>query len=202
MGQIAQINVLLNDKAYKGEAHLESDFLSFWGDIKLKILFKNISSLEIKKGQLVIVYPEGKAVFELGDKAKKWAEKIKNPKSLIDKLGIKFDSKVVVVGVEDIEFLKQLKKRTKIVANMLVGDLDFILYSAESLHDLAKLSQFKNYLKKNGAIWIVSKKGTGANMKDIDVIKAAKEQDLVDIKVVSFSVTHTACKVVIPIAKR
>lgn len=33
-------------------------------------------------------------------------------------------------------------------------------------------------------------------------MKAAKEQGLVDVKVVSFSATHTANKLVIPVAKR
>lgn len=127
---------------------------------------------------------------------------MKNPKSLIDKLGIKPDSTVVIVGVDDKEFLKQLKKRTKIISSELVKETDFIFYSAESLKDLAKLSQLKKYIKKNGAIWVVSKKGKEANIKDIDVIKSAKEQGLVDIKVVNFSATHTACKLVIPLAKR
>lgn len=202
MGQVVQARVLLNGKASRGEAHLESEFLAFRGDFKLTIPLKDISSLSAKNGQLVISYPGGKAIFDLGGRARVWAEKIKNPKSLIDKLGIKPDSKVVVIGIHDAEFLQQLTNRTKSIINKIAGDLDFIFYAAESLHDLAKLSQLKNYLKKNGAIWVVSQKGRDANIKDTDVIQAAKEQDLVDIKVVSFSTTHTAIKLVIPLSKR
>jgi hypothetical protein len=202
MGQIVQIKADFNGKSSNGEAHLESDFLTFRGDFKFKIPFKEISSLKAIGGQLAITFPKGKVIFYLGDKAQQWAEKIKNPKSLIDKLGVKPDSKVVIVGVTDNEFLKQLKKRTKMATNKLAKEMDFIFYSAESLKDLAKLSQLKTYLKKNGAIWVVSLKGKEANIRDTDVMKAAKEQGLVDVKVVSFSTTHTANKLVIPTAKR
>lgn len=202
MGQIVQTKVLFNGKTSIGEAHLESDFLTFRGNFKFKIPFRDISSLEAKNSQLIIVYPEGKAIFNLGDKTQQWAEKIKNPKSLIDKLGIKPDSRVIIAGVNDEEFLKQLKKRTKMASNKLTKETDFIFYAAESLKDLAKLFLLQKYLKRNGAIWVVSQKGKEANIKDIDVIKAAKEQGLVDVKVVSFSATHTANKLVIPVAER
>lgn len=147
MGQTIQAKILFGGKVSVGEAHLEYDFLTFRGDFKLKIPFKNISSLETKNGQLVIIYPEGKVIFNLGDKAQQWAEKIKNPKSLIDKLGIKVDSAVAIIGVNDKEFLEQLKERTKTITNKLVKELDFIFYAAESLKDLAELSQLKKCLK-------------------------------------------------------
>lgn len=202
MGQIAQSKVLFGGKVSVGEAHLESDFLTFRGDFRFKIPFKKIVSLETRNGKLMITYPDGEATFNLGDKAELWAEKIKNPKRLIDKLGIKPDSEVAIVGVNDIEFLKQLKKRITIASSKLAKERDFIFYAAESLKDLEKLSQLKKYLKKNGGIWVVSKKGKEATIKDVDVMKAGKEQGLVDVKVVSFSTTHTANKLVIPIAKR
>ena len=34
----------------------------------------------------------GEATFELGPKAERWAERIRNPKSLLDKLGVKPES--------------------------------------------------------------------------------------------------------------
>ena len=174
----------------------------FRGDFRLKILFKNISSVRTKKNQLIVNFPEGEAIFYLGEKALKWAEKIKNPKSLIDKLGVKPDSKVAVVGVADNEFLKQLNERTIMATGKLAKELDFIFYAAESLKELTKLSLLKECIKKSGAIWVVSLKGKNANVKDVVVIKAAKDAGLVDVKVVSFSDTHTANKLVIPISKR
>ncbi len=54
----------------------------------------------------------------------------------------------------------------------------------------------------NGAIWVVSRKGKAATLRDVDVIEAAKDARLVDNKVCSFSDTHTALRLVIPVALR
>jgi hypothetical protein len=57
-------------------------------------------------------------------------------------------------------------------------------------------------LKSDGAIWVVHRKGKDATLKDIDVFAAAKRVGLVDTKVVAFSTTHTAEKLVIPVKDR
>ena len=80
----------------------------------------------------------------------------------------------------------------------LAKELDFIFYSAESVDDLGKLSSLKTYLKEDGAIWVVSRKGKEATLKDTEVMAEAKKAGLVDNKVVGFSPTHTALKLVIP----
>jgi len=54
----------------------------------------------------------------------------------------------------------------------------------------------------NGAIWVVSKKGKARSLDDTDVIAAAKRAGLVDNKVVSFSDTHTALRLVSPLSLR
>jgi hypothetical protein len=124
-------------------------------------------------------------------------------KDVLDKLGVKPDSKVAVLGVEDEVFLKRLQARTPDVS---VGrarkDLDLIFYEANSRAELARLERLKGYLKSDGAIWVVSLKGKAARIKDVDVIAAAIGAGLVDTKVVGFSETHTALKLMIPVARR
>ena len=56
--------------------------------------------------------------------------------------------------------------------------------------------------RPNGAIWVVSRKGKAATLRDVDVIAAARASGLVDNKVASFSATHTALRLVIPVAQR
>lgn len=186
-------------KSSHGDAHLESSVLTFRGDFRLNIPLNEISSIDTKDGKLAITFAAGKAIFFLGARAEKWAEKIKHPKSLLDKLGVKSESKVAVLGIEDKLFVKDLRKRTKAVntAN-LVPELDLIFYSAESPKDLTKLSSLKKRLCETGAIWVVSQKGKKANIKDVDVMLAARKAGLADNKVASFSDTHTALKLVIP----
>jgi hypothetical protein len=70
------------------------------------------------------------------------------------------------------------------------------------LSELPQLARLKTYLVSNGAIWVVSLKGKAAKIKDVDVIAAAKAAGLVDNKVVSFSETHTALRLVIPVDRR
>jgi len=199
MGQIIQTKAQFGNNNSQGEVHLETDSILFRGDFRLKIKFKDITSVKAIDGKLEISFPEGNAMFHLGEKAENWADKIKNPKSVIDKLGVKSSSRVAILGVQDKKFLNDLSKRTKlIIQGVILKDLDFIFYSAENLKDLKKVSSLKKCLKKDGAIWVVSRKGKDANIKEIDVMGTSKKAGLVDIKVVSFSDTHTALKLVIP----
>ena len=123
-------------------------------------------------------------------------------KSIIDKLGVKPDSRVAVLGVKDESFLRQLRERAPDVSNRLRRNLDLIFFAADSQTELGKLSRLKAFLKADGAIWVVSLKGKAARLKDVDVIAAAQAAGLVDNKVVGFSDTHTSLRLVIPIDRR
>jgi len=133
----------------------------------------------------------------------KQAERDYSSRSLIDKLGVKPGAAVALLGITDETFLAQLRERTRDFASLRVKkNLDFIFLSAESHQDLRQLKRLRGYLKSNGALWVVSTKGKQARIKDLDVIAAAKQAGLVDNKVVSFSDTHTALKLVIPVGLR
>jgi hypothetical protein len=124
-------------------------------------------------------------------------------KPLLDKLGVKPESVIAVMNVDDKGFWGKLTGRARNAAEgILRNDLDLIFFGAESRKELTKLKQLKRRLKPDGAIWIVSRKGKGATVKDVDVIAAAKASGLVDNKVVGFSNTHTALRLVIPRAER
>ena len=121
---------------------------------------------------------------------------------LIDKLGVKPMSKVSVLGIDDEYFWEQLQARTPDVSRRLRNDSDVIFYAADSEVALKKLKSLQDHLRKDGAIWVVSLKGKQAKIRDVQVIAAAKAAGLVDNKVVSFSETHTALRLVIPVALR
>jgi len=121
---------------------------------------------------------------------------------LIDKLGVKPEQRVVVLGVENAEFLKDLEDRVpKYSAGRLVKDADLIFFSAEALADLSHLKSLLRSMQRNGAIWVVYPKGQ-KHIREMDVINAGKAAGLVDNKVCSFSATHTALRFVIPVANR
>ena len=76
------------------------------------------------------------------------------------------------------------------------------IFGADAVTDLARLAELRDYLTPAGAIWVVHTKGKAAAFKDVDVFAAAKKAGLVDVKVASFSATHTAEKLVVPVKAR
>lgn len=121
----------------------------------------------------------------------------------IDKLGVKPGLRVAVIGVDDAGLIDELRSRTDEILMYFPRDKrDVIFYSAESLNALEELADLKTKIVANGAIWVVSKKGEDRSLNDTDVIAAAKRAGLIDNKVISFSATHTALRLVIPVALR
>jgi len=122
---------------------------------------------------------------------------------LLDKLGVKPGSRVAIVGVEDEAFRNQLSERTDdVTVDRPKPDTNLIFLAADSIDELMRLGELRRSLRPNGAIWVVSRKGKAATLRDVDIIDAARAAGLVDNKVASFSATHTALRLVIPVALR
>jgi hypothetical protein len=203
LGSEAVCRVRFNDQVSEGKALLETAEIIFRGDFRLKIPFGDIKSLEESHSELTVDFSQGTAVFDLGRDASKWAEKIRNPRGLMDKLGVKPDQVVSVLGVHDPDFITDLRKRTAAVSDgQVTPEADFVFYEADRREDLYRLRELRAAIKPKGAVWVVSPKGKTAAVKDVDVMAAARDAGLVDTKVVAFSATHTALKLVIPVSKR
>lgn len=109
---------------------------------------------------------------------------------------------VAVLGVESAEFLKDLASRVpEYSRGERISNADLIFYSAEAKSDLLRLKSLAREIQKTGAIWVVYPKGQ-THIREVDVIAAGKAAGLVDNKVCSFSVTHTALRFVIPLSLR
>ncbi len=122
---------------------------------------------------------------------------------LIDKLAVRPAARVAIAGVDDDEFRRLLAERTADVVELGSDgapppDTDVILLAADDVRTLARLPALRASLVPDGAIWVVSRKGRAATLRDVDVIDAARAAGLVDNKVASFSATHTALRLVIP----
>jgi len=203
MGAESNCTVHFDGQRSQGKALLETDNLIFRGAFRLSIPRKAITKLDADGGTLRVTFPDGTAVFELGPTAAKWAEKIRNPPSLLDKLGVKPGMHVAVIGLDDATFLEQLEGRTPNVAHRTPKkNTEIIFFQANTVAGLARLAKLRDYLTPTGAIWVIHTKGKGAAFKDVDVFAAAKKAGLVDVKVASFSATHTAEKLVVPVKDR
>ncbi len=203
MGAEADCRVELNGESSDGRALLESHELIFRGDFRLRIPFRTISSLTSEDGRLTIGFGDTVAVFHLGEKADGWANKIKNPKGLLDKLGVKPGHKISVVSLDDEGFVAELRTRTSDVSTSRPrSSSDAIFLGAADKRSLDRLPALRRNITPGGAIWVVRPKGQDSGLKETDIIAAAKAHGLVDVKVVSFSETHSALKLVIPLDQR
>ena len=201
MGLEADCTVRFGDQVSAGRAMLETSELLFRGDFRLKIPFADVKSFQAARGQLEVVFSEGTAIFELGHRAEQWALKIRYPSPLLDKLGIKPDSRVSVLGIADEGFWHDVTARAKDVAREQQPDADVVLFSAETKETLDAIEPLVPSIKRNGAIWVVYPKGK-KHVTEGDVMAAGKQAGLVDVKSASFSDTHSALKFVIPVARR
>ena len=82
------------------------------------------------------------------------------------------------------------------------ADTDLVFLAADSHAELVGLPALRARIRPAGGIWVVSRKGRAATLRDIEVMAAARDAGLVDNKVVAFSPTHTSIRLVIPVALR
>ena len=202
MGKTTSSRLHFEGQIYDGEAMLETAELLFRGGRRLVIPFAKIESVEAREGMLEVKFGGDVAAFELGAQAAQWAEKIRNPKSVIQKIGIKAGQVVSVIHLDDDAFVEDLEKAGAAVSRGRARkNSDAIVYGASTRTDLDRLATLKGSLAPNGALWVIRPKGK-KEISESDSMAAGKAAGLVDVKVVRFSDTHTAEKFVIPLKSR
>jgi hypothetical protein len=202
MGQEVVCTARWGGESVRGKALLETAEIIFRGDERKKIPFSAIRGMEAKDGELRLRTDEGLVVLELGERAEKWREKIANPKSVVEKLGVKAGEPVAVFGKLDGEFLKKLKgQKSPVVQGKIVDGVGWIFLATETREGLGEVKKIAGKLKGSAALWVVYPKGQ-RSITETDVIGAGRKAGMKDVKVVGFSATHTALKFVIPLKKR
>jgi hypothetical protein len=202
MGAEATTTLKIGRRSYEGTALLEADELRFRGDTRLRIALHDVSAVSAKDGVLRVEHTNGVACFALGDAAERWAEKIRSPRTLADKLGVKRGMRVAVMGVVDEGVLADLAaKGAELVNGSIPDGVALVLFRVEVPAALSQLAAMTTRVARDGAIWVVHPRGVSA-VADTVIFAAAKEAGLVYTKVVRFSDTDTAEKLVIPRAAR
>jgi hypothetical protein len=210
MGREAACTARFGGKSAAGKALLETKEVVFRGEgLRFAIPYAGLTRVEARGDTLELRAPAGTAELELGAReAAHWARWIKNPPGRLDKLGVKPGMKVWVVGALDPAFLAELRARTEHVrdgktkAGAGSGPFDLVFFAAEAPADLKRLATLKKTLQPAGALWVVRAKGAAARVSEAAVMAAGKAAGLVDTKVVAFSESHTAERLVIPVAHR
>jgi hypothetical protein len=202
MGNEAKCKVRFGKQKSDGKALLETSEILFRGDFRLKIPFSLIKSAKSVDGELRLQTPEGIVVFKLGDAAAKWCDKILNPKSRVEKLGVKRGAKVSLRGKFDENFLRELREMDIVVTvGKAAEDAEWIFFAADLKKHLALVSKIAKSLKGAAVLWIIYPKGR-KDITENDVLAAGRKAGLKDVKVIGFSATQTALKFVLPLSRR
>lgn len=203
MGAEAKTTLLVGQQRFTGMALLEGSELLFRGETRLRVPLSSIQALDVVDGALHVTHTDGLAVFELGEPAAvKCAEKLRSPRTLAQKLGIKSGMRVALLGVTDEGVLGDLERfgAEAIRGNVPAGTA-MVLWRLDSAAQLTQLPSLAKKIARDGAIWAVHARGN-ASVADTVIFAAAKAAGLTYTKVVRFSDTHTAEKLVIPKAAR
>jgi hypothetical protein len=214
MGLEARCAATLDGQTSRGKALLETAELLFRGDFRVRVPLSEIKTVIVTGVTLTVKWRGGTLTLDLGRAAAKWAEKIKNPPSRLDKLGIKPDARtrtrtgtakgtaprtrVALVGDFDFDpsFRSSISDRGSIISSSATADILFYAPTSPADLELKRIAALAKRLAAAGALWIVRPKGKDTPITETDTRQAGLAAGLVDVKVAAFSPTHTALKFV------
>ena len=190
MGKELRCNARHGELRSEGKALLATDELLFRGDFRVAVPLKALSGAEAVDGWLHLRWPEGELSLELGAQAVKWLEAIRNPKGLLDKLGVKPGMRVAVLGMHDEGFLEQLRARqVELASGEALPEADLLFFGAMEKGALEALAGLRSTIKRNGAIWVVSPKGR-KEIREADVMHEVAQKNCADAEMNSTSAPH------------
>src|SRR4051812_12191840 len=205
MGFEATCRATLDGTSSVGTAQLETTELTFRGDFKARVPLADVKAVMVSGAKLTLKWGARALALDLGPAAGKWAEKIRNPPSRLQKLGVKPGARIRLVGKFDFDdgFARELEKAgAQIEPASSKAQVDLLFYALAAPPDLDRIASLAKRLDPAGALWTVRPKGKDTPVTETDTRNAGLAAGLVDVKVAAFSATHTAEKFVIPLAKR
>ena len=191
-------------EAGAGEAKvlLETEELIVRGALKARIPLKSVDTAVVDGRKLIVSHGKSRTVLHLGPQAARWADRILNPRSRLEKLGVKPGMVVSCQGITDTALKDELTSAGATVSwGRIKKDSDLILLGVERDAELSRIAPAVASVRPDGAIWVIHPKGK-EGVKDTAIFGAGREAGLVATKVAKFSESHTAEKLVVPVAKR
>ena len=87
---------------------LETEELVVRGALKTRIPFKSVEAAVVVGRKLIVSHGNTRTVLHLGPEAARWADRILNPKSRLEKLGVKPSMVVSCQGIADLALRDEL----------------------------------------------------------------------------------------------
>lgn len=181
---------------------LETEELIVRGAFKTRIPLKTVDAAEVDGRKLIVSHGNSRTVLHLGPEAARWADRILNPRSRLEKLGVKPGMVVSCQGISDPALQDELTAAGATVSwGRIKKDSDLIFLGVERDPEVSRIAPAVASLRPSGAIWVIHPKGK-EGVKDTAIFAAGREAGLVATKVAKFSESHTAEKLVVPVGKR
>ena len=195
MGREARIVYTSGRERADVRAHLDSAELQLSGGKKLRLPLASVRRAVADGASLRIESKTDKFELALGAKeAALWAKKILNPPSLADKLGVKADTKVLLVGdrIAEVEAAAANAAHAAKLTAAIAKAATVVILTLVPATASKQIAAAAKALPKGVALWLVYTKGTKPNGDEI--IRLARAAGLKDTKVARVSKTHAALR--------
>ena len=205
MGLEATCRIRHGRTKWEAKVLLETDELRVRGERPFRVPLGSITRAESDGGLLRVEWDGDALDLELGDAAAKWAERIRSPRSLLDKLGVRSGDEVVALAGLDASLLGELRGRATVTevkgAAKVPEGATTIFMQANDRAALEPLHVVAARMARGGGVWVVHPKGK-SGLADTAVFEVGKAAGLTAVKVARISDTLTAERLVIPKAAR
>ena len=110
--------------------------------------------------------------------------------------------RILLVDIDDPSFAAELEEDGAEIVSGPRARPDMVFVGVRSVADLGKIARYKKRIPRDGTLWLVRPKGRDTPVSERDAMAAGLDAGLVDVKVVSFSDTHSALKYVYRLVDR
>ena len=166
---------------------LEAKEIVCRGALRRKLPLDRLRDLQVRDGQLRFACDGEPIAIDLGEAAAAWLDRIRNPRSRVQKLGIVAGQRVVVLGAVDADAVAEIAAALGAPPKTrLAADCDVVLCGCDDLAGLDRLPAIAGKLAANGAVWVLWPKGR-KELAHEHVVAAATRAGLSSTRSMGFS---------------
>lgn len=186
MGREACCMVTVDGRCVEARALLESDAIVLRGGYPLRLARSDILSAQVQGETLVVTTSRQVTALTLGvAEAARWAATLANPRTRLDKLGIRAGTKVFISSVDDGEIDRELMEIRARSVGAEVAEI--LLVGISSREDLARIGKWARVMPNAAHLWILRPKGKLVPVSEADVMATGRAAGLRISKSLSFS---------------
>lgn len=200
----APCTLRFGERVGEGYAYLDTDALVLRQERRLAVPVSELTVGETADGRVEVSFPGGAVVLHLDGVAARWAESLaREPRSRLDRLGVRARQCVGVVGTVEDSFVDELRGRAAVVVTgrSVPAGADIIFLAASQREELGRIPGLAHFIAPGGVLWVIRPRA-GREITGQDVAVSGKAAGMSSGRSVRFSATHTADRLVLPVARR